>query len=77
MKAELTFTLPEERKAFQAAAKADDMAIILWEIVFNLCRDINREFDGNPEVEQVIDAVFSRINELIEKHGIIIDDLTE
>ena len=84
MKAKLIFDLPEDRKAFNAAAKADTMAVTLWEIVYNLGKEMERYYDGMSDEEYdkltPIDAVAlycERISQILEDNGIDIDDLTE
>jgi len=82
MKAKLIFDVPEERKAFMAAVKADDMAIVLWNIVYNLRKRTERQFDvmdGTDPVpyDAVVDFIFEEIHSELEQHGINVDDLTE
>lgn len=87
MKAKLIFDVPEERKAFMAAAKADDMAIVLWEITYNLRREVVDHFDMIATREDVtaddvgynavIEYIFNQIRESMDNEGIIIDDLIE
>ena len=76
MKAKLIFDLPGERKAFLAAAKADDMAGVLFEITYNLRREAERYFVGE-NYDKAFDFIFGRIDDEIHNAGIIIDDLTE
>ena len=77
MKALLKFDVPEERKQFMAAVKADDMAIVLWNIVYNFKKDAEREFDDDKEHScyEIIDYVFDNILKELEQHGINVDDL--
>lgn len=79
MKAKLIFKLPEESKAFLAAAKADDMAIVLWDIYYNGRKDAMRQFEEREfaRPEEVIDYIFNRIYGQIRDAGLVIDDLTE
>lgn len=87
MKAKLIFDVPEERKAFMAAAKANDMAIVLWEITYNLRREVEDHFDmiatredvtaDDIEYNAIIEYIFNRIRENMDNEGIIIDDLIE
>lgn len=84
MKAKLIFKLPDDRKSFNAAAKADSMAMVLWEIVYNVRKGIEREYEAmSPEGYDDLGAMdgadlfAERIGDVLAEHGIDIDDLTE
>ncbi len=80
MKATLTFNLPEDRTSFNAAAKADDMASALWDIVFNQRkRAFDTYIEGNKKYSpvEIINGIFDTISDTLDGHGIMIDDLTE
>jgi len=84
MKAKLIFDVPEERKAFMAAAKATDMAIALWDIVYNLGKEVSRHYDGmkDEEYDQLtpmdgVQLYRERISEVLDENGINIDDYIE
>ena len=85
MKAKLIFDVPEERKAFMAAVKADDMAFALWNINYNLRKRAEDHFDTLQNAvdgvavsyDEVLDFIFKEIQNEMDEQGIIIDDLTE
>lgn len=79
MKAKLIFDVPEERSQFLAAAKANDMAMALWEIVYNLRKRAEDYFDTAEakDASEVIDFIFTNINNELNHHEINIDDLME
>ncbi len=70
MKGKLEFNLDDfdELMAFRAAIKAQDMAMVLFEIVNNMQRRF-RKIDGYDE-----EQLFKDIEDLMNEHGIIIDD---
>jgi DNA polymerase III delta prime subunit len=84
MKAKLIFDVPEERKAFMAAAKANDMALALWDITYNVGKSMERHYESKPDEEydklRPMDAIVEfreRISDTLNEYGINIDDLTE
>jgi DNA polymerase I-like protein with 3'-5' exonuclease and polymerase domains len=81
MKAILEFSLPEDQKDFNAAVKAQDMAMVLWDINYNLRKEVERQLDTLDETlvtpYQAIDIVFTKIYERLERRGILVDELTE
>ncbi len=84
MKAKLIFDVPEERKAFMAAAKATDMAAALWDIVYNVAKGITRYYEGIDDEAYdkltPLDGVQmyrERINAVLDDNGINVDDLIE
>jgi len=80
MKAILKFDLTDADDAmeFRAATKADSMAIVLWQITYNLRRNIENKIDMGEikHPQEAINSVMEYINDELESHGIIIDDLT-
>ena len=70
-KGELHFDLsePEGRMAMQRALKSLDMACVLFEIQHNLFRGIE---ENNTSI-----MIIDKINELMDEHGINLDDLIE
>jgi len=82
MKGKLEFNLDniDERKAFLAAAKATDMAVVLFQITHNLKRRLENYTEDKEEefqIHNIINKTFEEINILLDKYGIIIDDITE
>jgi len=84
MKAKLIFDVPEEHKAFMAAAKAGDMASALWEITYNLRKRMEWFYDAMPEEEynklrpiDGVEKIMDEIMDILNREGINVDDLTE
>jgi hypothetical protein len=79
MKSLLKFNLnnPDERMEFERATKATDLAIILWELIYNVPRQIEDEIESDKLIEryEVLEAYRKKINELCEEHNIQIDKL--
>lgn len=64
-----TFTTNDPIEA-KRLAKANDMAACLWELVHNGWRDFKyTDYD--------YEKAWAKINELLEAHGIDVDDLNE
>ena len=60
----------KDSQEIKRLAKADDMAMFIWELVHNGWREFKHtEYDYEP--------AWKKINDLLEEHNIIIDDLTE
>jgi len=80
MKAKLIFdfTDSDDRMEHGCCVKAGDMALVLWNLVYNSKKELERRIDGNDKLSayDTLDMVFEKINNLIEEHGIIIDELT-
>jgi len=79
MKATIEFTLPEEQKEFNCCNKAPDMALMIWDLVYNAHKRLENKVLENPSVDNydTIELLFEDIFEKLEVYGIIIDDLTE
>lgn len=84
MQAQLTFNLDEidDRIAHLRAVKSLDMALVLWELASNSRKSLEYELEaqemrnGKPLSDfEVLDLVFERIYELLDKHSINVDDL--
>jgi hypothetical protein len=78
MKAILEFDLndPDDRLEHMRAIKSFDMAIALYEIQLNSYKELERLIEHqNLSAIDTLDKVFERINEVLDKHGIKIDDL--
>ena len=54
--------------------KSEDMALVLWEITHNLKKKAEW---AEQEDKDVILFIFDSIREMLDEHGIVIDDLTE
>jgi hypothetical protein len=80
MKAQLTFDLndPEDRMAHLRCVKSTDMAIVLWDIVFNMKKRTERtENLERVSVREILDVVFQEIDDQLSINGIVIDDLIQ
>ena len=66
----VTIDTEQDHKAFKRIAKAEDMAIFIWELVYNGWRDFKHtDYDYQP--------AWDKINALLKEHNIIIDDLID
>ena len=78
-KAILEFDLNDfdDKMAHLRAVKSLDMAIVLFQITSNLKKQIMYEIDHRELKDwEAVQLVFERIHELINEHGINIDELT-
>ena len=64
----------DDQMALKRVMKATDMAIVIFEIQCNVRKRMTTPNTPEEYVEGVEDTL-NFINELIEEHGIIIDDL--
>ena len=79
-KATLEFDLDnnEDSMAFSRAHKSLDMAIVIFELTSNLKKRISYELEHRELKDwEAVHLVFERIHELINEHGINIDELTQ
>jgi hypothetical protein len=78
MKAKLKFNLefPDERKAHMRCVKSTDMAIVLFDILYNAKKKIHHENESEAFVEG-IDSTLNYIRELCEDRNINIDELLD
>ena len=77
-KAILEFDLnePDDIMAHKRATKATDMAVALWEILYNTKKSVEWSLeDKGYDKSEVLDLVYDRINEILEEHNIKLDDL--
>ena len=74
MKAILEFNLPEDNESHRAAVFATEMALVLWETKYNLYKQLT--YDKSEQYALGVQRVISEINQLMEYHGISIDNLT-
>ena len=81
MKALLKFDLtdPDDRMSHKQCVNANSMAIILWDLVYNSRKTIERKLENFPEIDiySSLDMWHDRLTELLEEHSINIDDLCE
>mgnify|MGYP006266586037 FL=1 len=78
-KAILEFDLNDfdDNMAHLRAVKSLDMALVIFELTSNLKKRISYELEHRELKDwEVLDLVFERIHELVNDHGIIIDELT-
>jgi len=72
MKAILEFNLdePEDRMAHLRCVKSTDMAIVLFEIIYNFRKEIE-----NIDTDEKLDLFYDKLNAIMEEQGINIDEL--
>jgi len=73
---------PDDRDEFLRTVKATDMAMVLWEIVFNIRKRVINSYEGMPDEEydklRPTDGVYKTMDEIIallEEHDINVDNL--
>lgn len=67
---------PDDIRAHNRAIKSLDMALILWEMTYNVKKHIKNEIEFNKlEVEDAIDKIFEHLQEEMSEHGINLDEL--
>jgi hypothetical protein len=76
MKAILKFDLPDDQESFNACVKAGDMALVLWELCYNVRKEMERELYQEITAEEMLEKVMTRFYDLMDSHGINIDELT-
>jgi len=82
-KAILEFDLNEsdDIAAHTRAVKSLDMALALWEFAYNTKKklgwDLEQELEKNPELShyEVLDKVYEKFWEIMDEHGIKVDNL--
>lgn len=78
---EFDLTDADDRMEHLRAIKSTDMALMIWQLVYNTKKDILRELEaeefagGVDHDYDLLDKVFEKINDLISEHNIAIDDL--
>lgn len=79
MKAQLNFDLDDidDRLNHQQCIKANDMALVIWELVYNTKKSIEWELESkkNDNRYDVLDLIYEKIHSLLEEHNINIDEL--
>lgn len=76
MKAILKFNLPEDQESFNACVKAKDMALVLWYMYYNVRKEVESDTDKGITAAEMLEVVMSRFYDLMDSHGIDIDELT-
>ena len=78
-KAILKFDLtdPDDAIVFERVTKATDMALVLWELVFNTKKQIFNEieFEKIESPYDAIDKFYERLYEELNDHGLNMDKL--
>lgn len=80
-KAKLTFDLnePDDVMAHLRCVKSTDMALCLWEIIYEIRKGSLRELEGKETTTDaeftLHEKIFEKIYEAYEERGIKIDDL--
>lgn len=78
-KAILEFDLNDidDELSHKQCVKANDMALMLWELVYNTKKSIEWELDARKDDNRYdsLDLVYDRIHKLLDEHNIIIDEL--
>ena len=69
---------PEDSQDFKRAVKSFDMAMALWDII-QLRKKMENRFEvqdnTNNDVFDGIDAMAEGIGDILDQHGIIVDEL--
>ena len=79
-KAKLIFDLsdPDDAMEFRRTSKSIDMAMAIWEITYNLRKQIEREIESKDLEDSHYDLlheIFQKIHAVFNDHSINIDDL--
>jgi len=80
-KAILEFDLndPDDIMAHMRAVKSTDMALVLWEIVYNIRKRIDSRIESDEYLDlsqyDIVEKVFDEIWEEMKDRGIVIDEL--
>jgi hypothetical protein len=70
MRAIHQFDLPEDNVEYMCHCKAADMALVLWKLQYEFWD----KYENNPST---VEEMRNHFNELMDHHGIKIDELTE
>lgn len=74
----IKYSLPEEEMDMMAALKGGDMALVLWQLSHNTKKEIeNKIAEEKLTAYQALDLFYEKLNDELEAHGIIINDLTQ
>lgn len=77
-KATITYDLtdPDDRLEHLRAIKAADMAMVIWDFVYNTRKRIeNKIAETGADAYSTLDKILDDFNDNLSEHGIIIDDL--
>jgi hypothetical protein len=67
---------PEDAQAHLRAVKSLDMALVLWELVYNTKKGMEYEVEFNKlDAYSIIDKVFEKLHDELRDHGINLDEL--
>ena len=74
---EFDLTDPDDATEFERATKATDMALVLWQLVFNAKKQIFNEieFEKIESPYDAIDKFYERLYEELDDHGLNMDKL--
>ena len=62
--------------AHMRAVKSLDMALVLWEITHNTKKSLEWSMEGKEmDKYDALELVFQKIHEILDEHGIKLDDL--
>lgn len=78
-KATLEFDLndSDDAMAHLRAVKSLDMALVLWEMLYNTKKSLQWKMESGEikDNEDVLDKVYERFWEILDEHGVKIDQL--
>jgi hypothetical protein len=60
----------DEKESFLKASRADNMHIVLWEIIHNVKKRTENQYQEGKDYYDGIENCFNEIRELIEYHQI-------
>ena len=60
----------DEKESFLRASRADNMHIVLWEIIHNVKKRTENQYQEGKDYYDGIENCFNEIRELIEHHQI-------
>jgi len=81
MKAVIEFDLDDrdDKYRFKRCGKSLEMAIVIFEFLYNTHKWIERKLDANDTIDgyKTLEIVYEKFRELLEEQHIDIDDLME
>ena len=81
MKAVIEFDLTdtEDKNRFKRCGKSLEMAIVIFEFLYNIRKRVERILDHDEKIDsyKTLDIVYDKFRELLEEQHIDIDDLME
>jgi hypothetical protein len=60
----------DEKESFLKASRADNMHIVLWEIIHNVKKRTENQYQEGKDYYDGIENCFNEIRELIERHHV-------